>query len=114
MFPETLYIDGFPNWKIKTNETKLMAYNGTPIKCYGSEYQHFMQISKIGVSQQHIPYCRRKSASSVRTGRMRETKTGVTTLCSENNRRRNSAYKTLPRKSVDDLVNLYLGRFDKN
>lgn len=34
--------------------------------------------------------------------------------CSENSRRRNSAYKTLPMKSVDDLVNLYLRRFDKN
>jgi len=34
MFPESLNSDGLPKWK--TNQAKLVAYNGTPIKCYGS------------------------------------------------------------------------------
>lgn len=36
MFPELLNPDGFPKWKTKASEMRLVAYNGTPIKCYGS------------------------------------------------------------------------------
>ena len=36
MFPEKLDADGFPNIKREFINKKLIAYNGTPIKCFGN------------------------------------------------------------------------------
>ena len=36
MFPEKLDADGFPNLKKQFINKKLIAYNGTPIKCFGN------------------------------------------------------------------------------
>ena len=36
MFPEKLDADGFPNLKKQSINKKLIAYNGTPIKCFGN------------------------------------------------------------------------------
>ena len=36
MFPEKLDADGFPNIKKQFINEKLIAYNGTPIKCFGN------------------------------------------------------------------------------
>ena len=36
MFPEKLDTDGFPNIKKQFINKKLIAYNGTPIKCFGN------------------------------------------------------------------------------
>ena len=36
MFPEKLNADGFPNIKKQFINKKLIAYNGTPIKCFGN------------------------------------------------------------------------------
>ena len=36
MFPEKLDADGFPNTKKQFINKKLIAYNGTPIKCFGN------------------------------------------------------------------------------
>lgn len=36
MFSEKLDSNDFPKWKTKINKSKLIAYNGTPIKCFSS------------------------------------------------------------------------------
>ena len=36
MFPEKLDVDGFPSMKKQFINKKLIAYNGTPIKCFGN------------------------------------------------------------------------------
>ena len=36
MFPEKLNTDGFPNIKKQFINKKVIAYNGTPIKCFGN------------------------------------------------------------------------------
>ena len=36
LFPEKLDADGFPNTKKQFSNKKLIAYNGTPIKCFGN------------------------------------------------------------------------------
>lgn len=36
MFPEKTDAEGYLNRKVQSSGTRLMAYNETPIKCYGS------------------------------------------------------------------------------
>ena len=55
--------DGFPNIKKQFIYKKLIAFNGTPIKCFGN-IKIPCQYNKSDLASPHLPHCRRIRARS--------------------------------------------------